>query len=563
MAFDAAQVYGAFLLVMEYVEGVDLQRLVEAEGPLPVEAACDYVRQAALGLQHAHERGLVHGDVKPSNLLVSPTGLVKLLDLGLARLAGRLLPTEQMLAGTPDYMAPEVAQVGRPADIRADLYSLGCTLYWLLTGRVPFPADSWPAKLLRHQLDDPVPVEALRPDVPPAIAAVVARLLARDPGDRPSTPAALAADLGRTEIALLEHRRATEWRTKAVDPPADSYAGPAPPPAHHRLPLWCMAVMLASATGILAAVLLRQATGPPGVNEPGAAEAPPPVGAPFAVEGVPARFATLAQAVAWAGDGGTVTLHGNGPFRSGPVRLRGKALTLRAAPGWRPCIRQPPPEADAYWQPLLTTDRPLTLEGICLQRLAQPGAGPVGVAHLVYCENAALRMRDCDLRAAHGSALVVCRGSDRVELHDCRLTAGTLALCVEPAEGRPCEVVLARTTLRIERPGGTALSLWGQRGRPPGPVRLVLEGNAVQAGQVVALAALPAGVEVTARHNEFVYHDALLELVDLPADGWQHSTTWQGDANRCHGPADWLRVDGVPVVVPGRQAAGHGMELVP
>jgi serine/threonine-protein kinase len=216
--YDADEVNGVHFLAMEYIEGVNLSRLVEEQGPLPIPLACNYIRQAAEGLQHAHEAGLVHRDVKPSNLLVtravparpgsdtpvlglsgitpSATGVVKILDMGLARLtesldeAGSMATLTQQggLIGTPDFIAPEQARDASRADIRADVYSLGCTFYFLLTGQVPFPDGTPIEKLLKHQLDSPVPVESLRRQLPPAVAAVVARMMAKDPRARYQTP---------------------------------------------------------------------------------------------------------------------------------------------------------------------------------------------------------------------------------------------------------------------------------------------------------------------------------------------------------------------------------------
>ena len=173
-AYDAGPVGTAHILAMEYHESVDLARLVQQRGPLAVPQACDYVRQAARGLQHAHERGLVHRDIKPSNLLValpsmwtgqppagaSTWGLVKILDLGLARLSDGLrssksLTLEGHLMGTPDYMAPEQADDPHRADIRADLYSLGCTFHLLLTGRPPFAGGNFLQKVNRHRSEPP------------------------------------------------------------------------------------------------------------------------------------------------------------------------------------------------------------------------------------------------------------------------------------------------------------------------------------------------------------------------------------------------------------------------
>ncbi len=206
-AFDADCEGETHFFAMEYVQGKNLTQLVKEKGPLPVLEACSYIRQAALGLQHAHERGLVHRDIKPANLLVTNAGqVVKVLDMGLARPqvesddGASTLTQEGSVMGTPDYIAPEQARDAHQADIRADLYSLGCTMYYLLTGQVPFPGGTLTEKLLKHQMDEPTPVCLVRPDAPPAVEEVVQVLMAKRPEDRFQTPGQLAAVLG----AILE-----------------------------------------------------------------------------------------------------------------------------------------------------------------------------------------------------------------------------------------------------------------------------------------------------------------------------------------------------------------------
>jgi len=217
-AYDAGPVGATHFLAMEYVDGIDLNRLVKQSGPLPVGTACDYIRQAAIGLQHAHQRGLVHRDIKPSNLLLVQAeashsfGLVKILDLGLARLqrnwageatlslsftnaTGSITPVGSVMMGTPDYLAPEQAVDFHAADIRADIYSLGCTFWYLLTGQPPFPGGTLALKLLSHQQREPSGLEQLRPDLPPSVTSVLKQMLAKRPEDRLQTPAAVAAAL--------------------------------------------------------------------------------------------------------------------------------------------------------------------------------------------------------------------------------------------------------------------------------------------------------------------------------------------------------------------------------
>jgi hypothetical protein len=200
-ALDADEVDGVPFLVTEFCDGSDLARLVSRRGPLSVADACELVRQAALGLQHAHEHGLVHRDVKPSNLMLTRAGQAKVLDLGLALLRRDRTAEDRMTAtggvlGTFDYMAPEQASDAHAVDVRADVYSLGCTLYHLLTGAAPF-AGVRPVleKVRAHAEAEVPPVRGLRPEVPEALVAVLARMLAKEPDRRFATPAEVAAAL--------------------------------------------------------------------------------------------------------------------------------------------------------------------------------------------------------------------------------------------------------------------------------------------------------------------------------------------------------------------------------
>jgi serine/threonine protein kinase len=191
-AYDAGTANGKHFLVTELVNGHDLGRELSRRGALPPGEACEYTRQAAVGLQHAHEKGLTHRDIKPSNLLFSTTErLVKIADFGLARLgdtehAG--LTASGAVFGTPDYMAPEQANSATAADIRSDIYSLGCTLYQFLTGHVPFPGETALGKLVAHASQEPEPLDDACPGLNPALVAVVRKMMAKNPADRYQTP---------------------------------------------------------------------------------------------------------------------------------------------------------------------------------------------------------------------------------------------------------------------------------------------------------------------------------------------------------------------------------------
>jgi serine/threonine protein kinase len=202
-AYSASRLGESIVFAMEYVEGLDLSKLVKAKGPLPVANACNYVHQASLGLQHAHEQGMVHRDIKPSNLMLAREGnraIIKVLDFGLAKIKsegpidGALTQEGQML-GTPDYIAPEQIRDARGSDIRADIYSTGCTLYYLLTGRPPFPATSLYELLQAHHSMDATPLNFARPAVPVELAALVAKMMAKEPERRFQEPKEVAQAL--------------------------------------------------------------------------------------------------------------------------------------------------------------------------------------------------------------------------------------------------------------------------------------------------------------------------------------------------------------------------------
>ena len=203
-ALDAGEIDGTHYLVMELVAGVDLGTIARQQAPLPVAEACEIIRQAALGLQHAHANNLVHRDIKPSNLMLaegSSGPLVKILDMGLALLDEQHaehpdLTASGQIMGTLDYMAPEQAGDTHTVDIRADIYSLGATLYKLLTGRVPFQGPQYAStvkKLMALATQDPPRIDSFREDLPEELVDVVHRMLARQPQDRYATPAELAA----------------------------------------------------------------------------------------------------------------------------------------------------------------------------------------------------------------------------------------------------------------------------------------------------------------------------------------------------------------------------------
>jgi serine/threonine protein kinase len=206
LAHDARQIDGKHLLVMEFIEGLDLAQLLDRVGPLPIGDACEAVRQAALGLQHAHEHELIHRDIKPSNLMLARNGAVKILDLGLARLHSAEKVSdgttgEGFVLGTPDYIAPEQASDSREVDARSDIYSLGCTLYTLLVGDPPFCGSSHRQayeKMMAHVHEAPASVQERRAEVPDSLNAIIERMLAKVPDERYASAADVADALAES-----------------------------------------------------------------------------------------------------------------------------------------------------------------------------------------------------------------------------------------------------------------------------------------------------------------------------------------------------------------------------
>jgi serine/threonine protein kinase len=248
-AYSAFRLGESIVFAMEYIEGLDLACMVKAKGPVPVAHACNVAYQAALGLQHAHEEGLVHRDIKPANLMLSRKGdrpVIKILDFGLAKAAREEkvdggLTREGHALGSPDYIAPEQIRDAPSADIRADIYSLGATLYYLLTGHAPFRAKSLYDLYQAHISRDAEPLNLVRPDVPAELAALVAKMMAKEPSQRFQTPGEVAraltpffkkprADVESPQADISRPDRATDAETRSVPPTkaADSMPPKAP-----------------------------------------------------------------------------------------------------------------------------------------------------------------------------------------------------------------------------------------------------------------------------------------------------------------------------------------------
>jgi serine/threonine protein kinase len=212
---------GVHYIAMEYIPGKNLSRTVGENGPLAVPRAARLMAEVASGLEHAHNQGLIHRDLKPSNIMITPNDRAKVLDLGLALMQGEVedesvIGGQGYIVGTMDYIAPEQTNDATAVDGRADIYSLGCTLYFALSGQLPFPGGSSRDKVRRHRSETPIPLTHQAPSVSPGFVRLVERMMAKDPAQRPPSAAAAEAELrawaGGDAVLPLDRRDDAPYR---------------------------------------------------------------------------------------------------------------------------------------------------------------------------------------------------------------------------------------------------------------------------------------------------------------------------------------------------------------
>lgn len=280
-AYDVDQEDEVHFLAMEYVEGSDLQERVQDQGPASLVDAADFIRQSAEGLAHAHEANMVHRDIKPGNLLVDLGGTVKILDLGLARFfqegdeESLTVANEEKVLGTADYLAPEQALDSHSVDARADIYSLGCTLYFLLTGHPPFTEGTLAQRLLAHQTKTPAPITDDRPDVPRELVAIAEQMMEKDPDKRYQS----SRDVVDALTQWLIKNGGEEWKQRNPTLVSGSDVGGEPPAtaapvaAPVAAPAAPVAAPIAQAAPVAAAPVAQAATAKPAASPVAVAQA--------------------------------------------------------------------------------------------------------------------------------------------------------------------------------------------------------------------------------------------------------------------------------------------------
>lgn len=357
-------------LVLQFVEGESLAQRITRNGPVPFDELVRLGVQAARGLAAAHERGLVHRDIKPGNLMLDQSGTLRIADFGLARQLTQESITEAgSFAGTPAFMSPEQV-AGTSLDARSDLFSLGVTLYYAASGVLPFAAESPFAVADQVRMKQPPPLREIKPALPGWFSTLVERLMEKDPARRPASAAAVAD--------LLEQRLA--------------------PRALPTMRRWWVGLGAAVALLLGLAVIWQPRPSPPAVVVPRLKG--------FLVEGQPTLHQSLTEAVAAAPEGSIIEIHGDGPFVTDPIKLEGKSLTIQAAPGSVPRFEPSPATLAAGEAQFLSSSGTLRLEGLEI-------IWPIPTE----------RLGDTDHRAVIAS-------TGRMTLSRCRVLAGTQSMAV-------------------------------------------------------------------------------------------------------------------------------------
>ncbi len=449
IGFDA----GYYFIAFEFIEGETIRRRVEREGVLPPGEAINYTLQIAHALIHAVERGVVHRDIKPSNIVITPQGRAKLVDMGLARRFERGgddgMTQSGMTLGTFDYISPEQARDPRDVDVRSDLYSLGCTLFHMVTGRPPFPDGTVLQKLIQHQEEPPPDPRALNPAVPVELAAIVLKLMAKDRDRRYQSPEQLVRDLLSVASSLGLRSSSPEGLVWTASPRASRWekhlAWGVPTLAFALIVgglLWFSGDWgrssgrsgVARSGGGTAVVrgdrapVVEDVPSPPPSSEPNAsrasekAEAGNVLPTPTQVEIGVESSDDLGRAIATAPAGATILLLDDGPYelrgagsdRFSPRRLTGRELTVKAELGVRPVLVG---RLDASDEPGLQTtlldfaDSRVNIEGVTFALVGEDGE-----AAAIRVENTELTLRRClfertgDLKLADFPAAVVVIG---------------------------------------------------------------------------------------------------------------------------------------------------------
>ncbi len=577
---------GYHYIAFEYIEGMTLRQRVQEHGPLPIDEAINYTLQIAGALVHASERGVVHRDIKPSNIIITPQGRAKLVDMGLARRFERGdddgLTQSGMTLGTFDYISPEQARDPRDVDVRGDLYSLGCTLFHMLTGRPPFPDGTVLQKLLQHQEEPPPDVRAINPRVSDDLATILAKLMAKDRDRRYQSPELLARDLMSLAGWLGLRSMSPEglvWMSPKLPPPWEKHLVWGLPAATLLVVVaflfwWGQPGDLPSVPGDPAALTSIASLSPKVLTtekpdaltrkaEPARTGTSPPVLADVKTASPPrtparevliANSEELAAALANEASGSTLILNDDGPFRlphaSAPPVAR-RDLIIKAAPQRLPVIRPARASLRASQEArnsLLAFGRGrVTIQDVEFQ-VDPSESGSRWSA--IRIQGTDLRLQRCTVRAPAGVA-----GGDQlaaIELEEasaapdpfdgetpavvrvdaCQFVGGLVGLRARgPADLRirDCTFALTRTTFWLDNPpaGGVV------------PVDLALRYVSIRPGQEPVFRMTQTRATVVIDHSVIATakdRDGILATIDQ-----RDRLDWRGHGNLYGGLATYLQ----------------------
>ena len=577
---------GWHYIVFEYIEGTNLRDVIHREGPFGLARTIDVTIQVAEALEHASQRNVVHRDIKPSNIIITPAGRARVVDMGLARLhqvAGdQDLTVSGMTLGTFDYISPEQARDPRSADVRSDLYSLGCTIFFMLVGRPPFAEGTMVQKLLAHQQDQPPAIESLRPDVPRRFGTILAKLMEKDPQDRYQRPADLVADLVELADDLgLELASPRPMTTPVVEPSKPTVARHLP----WLIPLvglglvvgglWFRAADAAkrrTSAGLSANFGAVEPSGQESDSGESAAMAEPRIWRVVDVPTADDDVETVGEAVRQASDGDVIEVACLEPRDDGAFKVEGKRITIRAAAGMQPVLRCGESVGDEGGGRCCTiVSGTLVLRELTLRPTLIAGVGKrtavvavKGAAALV-CERVTFAMPD------ENSGTMVCVRSerspdDRQEVRMTESRAEGAGVFLEAAAAIPEDFEAAVGGMgggridvfwfggRVVTPGWFLLAAGSASGEGPGvAIRMTLEDGLFACGDGLAcLADSPtrphaASLRGLARGCRFMVREghALLEQTGVgDAETYQPAIEWIDAGSSYQGSGVFRRIDG-------------------
>lgn len=588
-AYDAGEDQGQLFLVMEYVEGIDLHHLVEEKGPLPVGLACELIRQAAEGLEFAHQQGMVHRDIKPGNMMVTlkpslnhsqETSMrdllihhldwplppdycpqVKLLDLGLACMVSRATgkADEDQLVGTPDYLAPELAEQSPSADIRADIYSLGCSFYQLLTGEMPYPGGTWTEKIYRHRYDPLPAITEKRDDLPIEIVQLLERMLAKEPDDRPTSPKEIVKSLTNwlSENGSLDHQSTKPEITLS---PAEEVRD-APISTRAILLAILIGLMLAAIAHPLILWLTSSSSSPKPLKI--AQQRTPEISTPvslhsFQLMNGKSTFSSLAEAIAAAKANEIIVIeNATQPIPISEINWQTQNLTIRAKKGQRATLLFEPSKDAHPWVAMLTTNQSLTLINLDLMTKA---ASEGQAQPLLHCSGPHVHFENCTIHALNRTSPLIMSNVSTITLDNTQIHAATSAISLEVEKSKEYRLTWNGGKAKIEHQSGPLITIWASDIARDRTLEISLTKLSAKVGRLIAFSNLSNKTQVHTNisNSNIEYDQSLLSFLSKPNNhSWLTAFHWIEENTIMKGKNTRILYNGQPAPEIATQFFGH------